>query len=501
MSVKGILFVAALTSLLLPLMLTRDLIFPSQLKGRLTSSSVLYSSSEVILQRVSENGTKECHNITTRAAYFFGLPMPGNEGPITMSTGVVHKFWIVSYAADGRRRCTGGDFYETDLSDYGNGSYLVELKVDKGFEGNYTLKAILLYSNFHGMDKNPEPWALETQVFQLQIHFVNNKIQRPSPLPLCTSKSLKSAKTWLGKWTRMKFDESCKLDEEGRYRCLPDDEQCDDSQCSGALERLESNGWVYSAHCKFRIWSFSDAWKCLDGKKLFFWGDSNHRDTVRNLVNFVLGHNIEIPLMTRTFTLNVTNPSNPKQQVRLFQVFNGHSDSLKNYMGLKSLSVKEYRELVKEEFFRGGQPDAVILNSGLHDGHAWKRTQDFAIAAEIASYFWWSLLGGDGCKARIVIRNTIATAGHARASPSNPQKMAAFNSILSDEFGRRLKSLENLMFVDNFDMTFPWHYNHDCSDGTHYGVEPSLSPWMDRVGHFNFVDLMLVHVLLTGICL
>ncbi|EFJ24822.1 hypothetical protein SELMODRAFT_442281 [Selaginella moellendorffii] len=338
---------------------------------------------QVILQRVSENGTRPCHNISTEAAYFFGLPMEGNgEEMITLSTEVSHKFWIVSYAADGSRRCHGGDFYEIDLSghqwksrpsvtDLGDGSYLVELRVDGEFTGIYTLRAILLYSNFHGMDHSATEWAVDKEVFRLQIHFTSSTGgSTRTTLPLCTSSDFTSKKPWLGKWTRTKFDESCALDEDGRYLCLRDDEQCDESQCSGALERLESNGWVYSAHCKFRIWSTTEAWKCLDGKKLFFWGDSNHRDTIRNLLNLVLGMN-EI-IEQRSIIINVTNPANPAQNLRVFQIYNGAPDPGKVFLGLRSLDEPAYLELVKKEFFQGGVPDAVILNSGLHDGHAWK---------------------------------------------------------------------------------------------------------------------------------
>ncbi|EFJ15422.1 hypothetical protein SELMODRAFT_422715 [Selaginella moellendorffii] len=437
--------------------------------------------------------------------------MEGNEEEmITLSTEVSHKFWIVSYAADGSRRCHGGDFYEIDLSghqwksrpsvtDLGDGSYLVELKVDGEFTGIYTLRAILLYSNFHGMDHSATEWAVDKEVFRLQIHFTSSTGgSTRTTLPLCTSSDFTSKKPWLGKWTRTKFDESCALDEDGRYLCLRDDEQCDESQCSGALERLESNGWVYSAHCKFRIWSTTEAWKCLDGKKLFFWGDSNHRDTIRNLLNLVLGMNETIE--QRSIIINVTNPANPAQKLRVFQIYNGAPDPGKVFLGLRSLDEPAYLELVKKEFFQGGVPDAVILNSGLHDGHAWKNPREFATAAKTAALFWKSLLR-ESNKARVVFRNTVAVAGSIRANPSNPQKMEAFNSILSDEFQRQFRALENLvMFVDNYDMTFPWHYDHCCSDGGHYGVAPSLSPWFGTIGHYYFVDLMLIHVLLTTIC-
>ncbi|KAB1206666.1 Potassium channel AKT2/3 [Morella rubra] len=39
----------------------------------------------------------------------------------------------------------------------------------------------------------------------------------------------------------------------GRYRCLAPEFPCQRPWCSGLLGLLESNGWVYSAHCAFRL--------------------------------------------------------------------------------------------------------------------------------------------------------------------------------------------------------------------------------------------------------
>ncbi|XP_002983520.2 uncharacterized protein LOC9654915 [Selaginella moellendorffii] len=497
-----------------PLSYYSDLLFefkdrvPSMSSPNSNKRSSFNESTSIFFKRFSEYGKQECHNVSTTAALFFGLPRAENGGEITLSTDVLHKIWIVSYAASGNRRCFGGDFYETDLSspqwksrppitDVGDGSYLVELKVDEEFAGNYTFKVILLYSNFRGLEHQPDPWALTKEMLTVQIRFTTSRKRNPH-LATCTSHDFMSATTWSGKWTRTKFNESCQLDKEGRYRCLGEHEECDDSQCIGNLESLESNGWVYSAHCKFRIWNAADAWKCLDGKKLFFWGDSNHQDTIRNLMNFVLGLNQEY--IERIFVANVTNPSNPAQNFSLVSIFNGHADPNQNLMGLGSLYVPAYRDLVKNEFFRGRAPDAVIINSGIHDGHAWKKVHHFAAAVQTASAFWRSLLENKS-STRVVIRNTITLAAIKRSDPSNPQKIEVFNSILSNEFQKQLHSLENqLMFVDDYDMTFPWHYDFCCSDGGHYGIKPALAPWFDRVGHFYFVDVMLAHVLLTAIC-
>jgi hypothetical protein len=52
---------------------------------------------------------------------------------------------------------------------------------------------------------------------------------------------------------------------------------------------------------------------------------------------------------------------------------------------------------------------------------------------------------------------------------------------------------------DNFDMTFPWHYDNHCNDGVHYGRQPTRLVWLDgKIGHQYFVDLMLVSGLFLG---
>jgi hypothetical protein len=64
-------------------------------------------------------------------------------------------------------------------------------------------------------------------------------------------------------------------DAAGRYRCLELDHPCEAPWCDGPLGTLESNGWVYSAHCSFKLFVADASWRCLDGKWLFFWGSSS----------------------------------------------------------------------------------------------------------------------------------------------------------------------------------------------------------------------------------
>lgn len=111
-----------------------------------------------------------------------------------------------------------------------------------------------------------------------------------------------------------------------------------------------------------------------------------------------------------------------------------------------------------------------------------------------------------GAVPAIVYRTTVTGAGyareqfgHARDGVPNPHKMEIYNRI----FVERLQQLQLPRFkvVDAFDLTFPWHYDLNCSDGVHYGREPSKTVWKDvQIGHQYFVDLMLVHILLNAVC-
>ena len=50
-----------------------------------------------------------------------------------------------------------------------------------------------------------------------------------------------------------------------------------------------SAGWAYRLlDCRFRLFGVEEAWQCLDQKWLLFNGDSNHVDTVYNLLYHVL---------------------------------------------------------------------------------------------------------------------------------------------------------------------------------------------------------------------
>ncbi|CAM6088459.1 unnamed protein product [Calypogeia fissa] len=473
-----------------------------------------------LLKQVAENGTTSCGNMQTAQAIVFGFEFPF-RGNIRLKTNQLHQILLVSYTKDGIRRCSGGDFYETDLSgvnwkyrprikDLGDGSYLVNLKVGDRMAGIYTLKVVLLFSNLHGLDHWPEAWVQEKEVIHLQLEFIDHPPMPPamvskSKLELCTQKDFQLG-AWQGRWTREIWNESCASDPEGRFKCLDPDEPCEGAWCEGPLGRLESNGWVYSAHCAFRIFTQTEAWGCLKGRWLLFWGDSNHQDTIRNLLNFVLGcHEGELG---RTFHSSFRNPENSSEVLNITSYFNGHYEESGNNLGLNSLNNSNYRDAIWSSFLPSNHevvPDTVILNSGLHDGKSWPNLSLFAEGAHNAAMFWgdiWNSVSPSdkSLRPKMLFRTTVAPAGESRKMPANPHKMEVFNTILGEELVSTF-SQESLKIIDAYDMTFPWHYDNMYSDGGHYGRPPSLNSWQGiTTGHQYFVDVMLVHVLLNAIC-
>ncbi|OAE25947.1 hypothetical protein AXG93_1712s1260 [Marchantia polymorpha subsp. ruderalis] len=471
---------------------------------------------EWLLKQSEENGTASCHNARTTQAMLFGIDQPAwRGGNVRLQTNQNHQILLVSYTEDGSRRCSGGDFYETDLSgpswksrptvkDLGDGSYLVDLKVDSRQTGLYSLKVVLLFDNLHGLDVNPEPWILAKEVVQLKLEFIDElKSSLWSDLQLCNKDDFRHG-SWRGRWTRAKANESCTADDEGRFKCLNPGEECEPPWCEGPVGSLESNGWVYSAHCAFRIFTQQEAWTCLSDRWLFFWGDSNHQDTIRNLLNFVLGR--QDSNLGRTFESTFSNPRNSSQFLKITSYFNGHFTESDNNLGLASLADSDYRHRLSSYFLptNPSVPDAVILNSGLHDGKPWTNLTHYVHGARRASSFWGNLWrasrAGSSARPKMLFRTTVAPAGEFRNKPANPQKMEVYNTILGEllvsEFGP-----SNLQVVDAYDMTFPWHFDNQCSDGGHYGRPPALNSWLGiRTGHHYFVDVMLAHVLLNALC-
>ncbi|KAF8401636.1 hypothetical protein HHK36_012582 [Tetracentron sinense] len=460
-----------------------------------------------LLSRWLAPGGEPCRDSRTVEIAIPGLD---DRNLTELSAGEIHEFIIHTLDESGNPRCLGGDYFETDISgdswksrppvkDLGNGSYSFSLQVHPDFAGEYNLTVVLLFRHFEGLKFSPERFAYHRELRRISIKFSRTSAELPE-LRIC-QKSDFSRDIWSGRWTRHGNNEDCQISNDGRYRCQVPDFPCKNPWCSGSLGLLESNGWVYSTHCSFRMFSADSAWDCLQNRWIFFWGDSNHVDTIRNLLNFILDLP-DIKAVPRRFDMKFTNPKNPSQSVRITSIFNGHWNETRNYQGLNSLQNDEYRNLLKRYFSEKTVPDTVIINSGLHDGVYWKNIRAFSKGAEYAAKFWEEVV--DSVKQRgmpapeILYRTTIATGGYARNLAFNPQKMEAFNGVFLEKL-RRVGLVSAV--IDNFDMTYPWHFDNRCSDGVHYGRAPAKAKWRDgEIGHQYYVDLMLGHVLLNALC-
>ncbi|XP_059632559.1 uncharacterized protein LOC132275164 [Cornus florida] len=438
------------------------------------------------------------------------IPKLDGQEQIYLSTGDIHEFVFQALDESGKPHCLGGDYFETDLSgeswksrppikDFGNGTYSFSVQVHPDFTGNYNLTVILLFRHFEGLKFSPERFAFDKILRTIPINFYRSSTQVPQ-LTQCHKSEL-NRDVWSGRWTRHGKNESCEISNDGRYRCFKSTLPCQHPWCDGSLGLLESNGWTYSTHCSFKIFSSKKAWNCLNNRWIFFWGDSNHCDTIRNIIHFIL--NVpEIKTVPRWFDMNITNPKQPSQTVRITSIFNGHSIQTGNYQGLNSLKNETYREILKEYFSHDNVPDTLVMNSGLHDGVFWSNLRRFNKGAEQAAEFWAEVM--ESVRRRglvapeVLYRTTVATGGYARRLAFNPHKMEAFNGV----FLEKLKQFGVVnRVIDHFDMTFPWHFDNRCNDGVHYGRAPAKMKWRDgEIGHQYFVDLMLGHVLLNALC-
>ncbi|TKY54049.1 hypothetical protein E2542_SST18455 [Spatholobus suberectus] len=460
-----------------------------------------------LIVRWSARGGEPCKDSKT-----VEIAIPGLNGGevIELSAGEVHEFGFQALDDSGKPHCLGGDYFEADLSgeswksrplvkDFSNGSYSISLQVHPDFDGVYNLTIILLYRHFEGLKFTPWRFSYDRILRNVAIRFYKSSVQLPE-LQACKASDF-GRDVWSGRWTRHGKNDDCPIGNDGRYRCLVPDFPCNAPWCDGSLGILESNGWVYSTHCSFKLYSAESAWNCLKNRWIFFWGDSNHVDTIRNILNFVLDLP-EIHSVPRRFDMNFSNPKDPSQTVRITSIFNGHWNETQNYLGLDSLRDEGFQNLLRKYFSEDTIPDTLIMNSGLHDGVHWRNVRAFSVGADYAASFW-----GDVMKTvkqrglawpRVFYRTTVATGGYARTLAFNPNKMEVFNGVLLE----KLKQAGVVSgVIDNFDMTFPWHFDNRCNDGVHYGRAPAKMKWRDgQIGHQYFVDLMLAHVLLNALC-
>lgn len=457
-----------------------------------------------LVDELARNGTGPCYEQHTNYTKVIGL-----SDELTLATDHVHKFWLHSYTRKGELRCAGGDYYELELSsplwrsrplseDLRNGTYSVELMVPNEFAGTYNFSAILLFDANHGLDYDGTKWSILERTVSFSINFVRSGNESMS-LERCRSSDFRR-REWCGRWTRPLANDSCTADSEGRFsHCFSGNSS---TWSSGDVATLESMGWSYSAHCAFHIFQAQEAWDCLAGRWLFFWGDSNHQDTIRNLLTFVLGikplpgRDLLQFVIDRSYQNWFRNPEDVEQELRISSHFNGHPMVDNNGMGFASLEDPFYRKYVAD-FFKGTRyPDAMIMNSGLHDGLHHHNLVSFTKSVDMALEFWHNVFGKLAGEApKLVYRTTVAPAGTSRGMQANPHKMEIYNRIATEQVQRRFPWTK---FVDAFDMSFPFHYDNNYSDGGHYGRPPHHPHFQHP--HFYFVDVMLAHVLLNTLC-
>ncbi|PKA60890.1 hypothetical protein AXF42_Ash006525 [Apostasia shenzhenica] len=495
--------------------------------GRWISAYTVPNFTSTLLSRWLTPGGEPCRETLTAAVSIPAFDSSPASSPALLHAGELHELAFFALDESNRHRCLGGDYFEADLSgpqwksrppilDHGNGSYSLRLQIHSRFaspNSTFTLSIVLLFRRFDGLKLSTNRFAFRRELRRISIKFDPPSAAFPTlpNLQICRAGAGDfSGTAWSGRWTRLAGNDSCAVDRDGRYRCLPETVPCSPPWCGGGapLAALESNGWVYSAHCAFRLFDQISAWRCLHGHWLLFWGDSNHVDTIRNLLTFVLGiaDGDAIAAVTRRFDRRFVNPLNASESLRITNIFNGHWNETQNYLGLASLAHQPFRDLVRRYFDNpgGGAPDVVVLNSGLHDGVYWRSIRHFAQGAEFAAKFWEELLAGvrrwlPARAPRVFYRRTIAAGGYARELGFNPSKMEAFDGVFLEKLTARGAITGGV--VDEFDMTFPWHYDNRCNDGVHYGRKPARARWRDgEIGHQYFVDLMLVHVLLNAFC-
>ncbi|KAG9457999.1 hypothetical protein H6P81_002507 [Aristolochia fimbriata] len=465
-----------------------------------------YSSN--IVERWLEPGGEPCKDGKTTDIKIPGLD---DGGFLELSTGDIHEFTFETYAEDGTRRCLGGDYFETDISgerwksrppvkDLGNGSYSFSFQVHPDFAGEYNLTVVLLFRSFLGLKFSPMRFAYRKELRNIPIRLRRGSVQLPE-IGMCR-KSDFDREVWSGRWTRHGRNDSCQIENDGRYKCLAADYPCESPWCRGPLGSLESNGWVYSAHCSFKLFTGDEAWNCLKDRWIFFWGDSNHVDTIRNILNFILYHP-EIEAVPRRFDRNYTNPRNPSQTVRITSIFNGHWNDTKNYEGLNSLQDEGFRELLKKYFNEETVPDVMIMNSGLHDGVHWRSLRKYIAGTEYAAKFWEemmrSVVGRGKKRPEFIYRTTVATGGYARDLAFNPSKIEVFNLVLLEKLRER-GLIDGV--IDNFDMTFPWHFDNRCNDGMTETTIQSISSCylVDRLCWEAKVEDTTTPAPISGIC-
>jgi hypothetical protein len=364
----------------------------------------------------------------------------------------------------------------------------------------------------------------------------------PPPPPLappaarCDEVDFTAAPFWDGHWVAQ---------DRGAAECAPG--ACFGSPAAAALRA----DWVYRLRgCAFALRAPAAARGCLDGGWLFSSGDSTALDSLGNLLNSTLALDARAALDVRARDASHVPSVLPKgrsfdargpwapaagganMSFRATNIWNAAPAEA----GLPEDQCCHGVAVISNGGWRGRHeaalraapepPSLLIVNSGLHDGmrYSLARTglRDYASDVEILAAPFWDSLGGwaarDGarCAPSLVWRATLAPAGTARTKRANPQFVEIMNRIVAgallrgapprDAAARRARggcaggarapdapgAAPRWQFIDAFDMSFPWHFTNQVSDGGHYGRHHC-----DECAH---VDIFMQQVLLNGVC-
>eukprot|EP00243_Klebsormidium_subtile_P010778 TRINITY_DN5869_c0_g2_i1.p1 TRINITY_DN5869_c0_g2~~TRINITY_DN5869_c0_g2_i1.p1 ORF type:complete len:513 (+),score=29.88 TRINITY_DN5869_c0_g2_i1:50-1540(+) len=390
---------------------------------------------------------------------FRGLPDPHSQSGVTyLAAGIAYVVQLDSYGmVDGQWACGGGNFYEVDLSgvawkqrlrmaDYGNGTYEFTVFVSAEFSGPYTLSVRMLYEHYRGLrirDYMNRTTDLKTILHKkLLLHLsmplvttpdvratgLQDQQDNPAPQghkPVQQAHKPRKQEHEPEEQERKQHNRhrnqgelaaniskpllKCRLSDfratlwEGRWvRLLPEGNAWDHfGWASGNISGVHSRGWVYSHKCYFHIYEQAEAWSCLKGKTVLFWGDSNFQDTARNLMEHVFGQStVHGTFLRRNFDVMLTSPFNSSQHIQMTLLFNGHPNMSKNGLGLHTFDDPQAVMRLKKMFL-SRKPDFVIMTSGLHDGIYMVSILDYILALDRALDIWEETLALLPMKPRI----------------------------------------------------------------------------------------------------
>ena len=478
--------------------------------------------------------------------------------------GATQTFTIVSLDDAGVPMSLGGDWFvvffvgpryrsRPSTVDNGDGSYTVTLRVpnDVMFVDSYTLSIKLEWSALGGLMSlhdiyngpmwqfsliqrevtmvltvvaNPDECGLEDSRPAGTPPFLNAAMSSPSAdtfVPCAHNHDFTSFVPWGGHWLR-----------------LVNGAPCAPPYCSGNASGLfaaqvsprgDWRGWVYRLPgCYFHLPTVNDTRTCFAGKWVHMLGDSNHPDTVRNLVGrwFQAGYDPN-GITSRTFSVRTA-------WGRWTNFYNGHENGDKSGQGWGAFHYQSFISALNLSFAGPKFPNAVIVNSGLHDGlrnPTEFRLKNFTDDLEMGLRLLLkpgllgpappspgprfvdvhnSSFGIERATGRLVKsvppialwRSTVTPVHHAGSDDQliNSQRISLINALSSE----KLAPTRRFLFADAFDVSWAWSVSYNHSDGVHYGKAPwsRVRPYGNYplLNQTQFVDEMVAVVLLNAFC-